>query len=52
MVFYIFALVIVALIYFNVFGLFSCYKDIPEGPYKQTLWKYKKMEIIENSLKK
>ena len=50
MVFYIFALVIVALIYFNVFGLFSGYKDIPEGPYKQALWKYKKMEIIEKSV--
>ncbi len=50
MVFYIFALVIVALIYFNVFGLFHGYKDIPEGPYKQALWKYKKMEIIEKSV--
>ena len=38
MVFYIFALVVVALIYFNVFGLFHGYKDIPEGPYKQALW--------------
>lgn len=50
MIFYIFALVIVALIYFNVFGLFSGYKDIPEGPYKRALWRYKKMEITEKSV--
>ena len=50
MVFYIFALVVVALIYFNVFGLFHGYKDIPAGPYKEALWKYKKLEIIEKSV--
>lgn len=50
MVFYIFAFVVAGLIMFNVFGLFAGYKNIQEGAYKQALWKYKKMEIIEKSV--
>ena len=50
MVFYIIALVLVILVYVNVLGMFAGIKNVPEGKYKQELWKYKKMEIIEKGI--
>lgn len=50
MVFYIIALVFVVLVYVNVLGMFTGIKNVPEGEYKEKLWKYKKMEIIEKGI--
>lgn len=41
---------LVIFIYFNVLGLFRGYKEIPDGPYKEKLWKYKKQEIMEKAV--
>ena len=30
--------------------MFKGYKDLPDGDYKRTLWKYKKMELIEKGI--
>lgn len=46
----VFSVIVTALIYFNVFGLYMGIKDIPKGSYKEALWKYKKMEILEKSV--
>ncbi len=44
------SVLLVVFIYINVLGMFKGYKEIPEGKYKQTLWKYKKMELIEKGI--
>lgn len=46
----VFSVIVTALIYLNVFGLYMGIKDIPKGSYKEALWKYKKMEILEKSV--
>lgn len=50
MVYYIIALVVIALIYLNVFGMFAGIKNVPEGKYKEQLWRYKKMEILQKGI--
>lgn len=50
MVFYIIAVLFVVFVYVNVLGMFAGYKNIPEGKYKEELWKFKKMEIIEKGV--
>lgn len=43
------ALVII-FVFFNVIGLFKGIKEIPEGEYRDELWKYKKMEVVEKAV--
>lgn len=50
MIYYALSAAIVVFIYFNVLGLFRGYKEIPEGEYKEKLWKYKKQEIVEKAV--
>ncbi|WP_419026137.1 hypothetical protein [Emergencia sp.] len=44
------SVLLIAFIYINVLGMFKGYKEIPEGKYKHTLWKYKKIELIEKGI--
>ena len=49
-IYIVFSAAVTALIYFNVFGLFMGIKEVPPGIYRDTLWKYKKMEIVEKGV--
>lgn len=50
MIYIVFSILVTALIYINVLGMWKGIGEIPEGPYKEKLWKFKKMEIIEKGI--
>ena len=50
MIYIVMAILVVAFIYFNVLGLFRGYGELPDTPYKQNLWRYKKLELIEKGV--
>ena len=41
----VFSVIVTALIYFNVFGLYMGIKDIPKGSYKEALWKERNLSV-------
>lgn len=50
MVYIVLSVLVTAFIYINVLGMWKGIGEIPEGQYKDTLWKYKKMEIVEKGV--
>lgn len=45
-----FSAFMIVFIYFNVLGLFRGYWKMPDCEHKRTLWKFKKLEIIEKAV--
>lgn len=50
MIFYIISVVIIGLIYGMSLLAWKGFKDIPSGNYKDALWRFKKLELIEKGI--